>query len=52
MSDGTAGEVRSGLRGEVTSEQRPEGEEGASHLGIWKGNSRCKGPEVGVAWHI
>lgn len=29
--------------------QRPEG---ASHVGIWKGDSRCKGPEVGVAWHV
>ena len=23
-----------------------------SHVGIWKGDSRCKGPEVGVAWHV
>jgi len=29
--------------------QRPEG---ASHVSIWKGDSRRKGPEVGVAWHV
>lgn len=42
-------EIRSGLSGEVTSRQSPEG---ASYVGVWKGDSRCKDPEVGVAWHV
>lgn len=49
-SDGTAGKSGQDSLGEVTSEQRPEGEEGASQVGIWKGQSKCKGPEVGVTW--
>lgn len=31
----------------VLSEQRPEGSEEVSH-GVIGGNSKCKGPEVGV----
>ena len=45
--------VSEGLMEEVTSEQRPEGDNGENHAGMWGksasdlGNSQCKGPGAG-----
>ena len=48
--------VREGLSEEVTFEQRLEGDEEGRHADTWgkslsgKGNSQCRGLEVGGAW--
>lgn len=46
------------LLAEATQELRPKGGEGARHGESWgrgiqdRGQSRCKGPEVGHAWCV
>ena len=46
------------VRESFSEEQRPEGSEGGSHVHNWekdvpgRGNSKCKGPEVGPSEHV